>query len=503
MSKRSLSDFLGVRAESVTKRAKTDSCGNANDVMKQMDAPLPTEPAEVVRTNTSDDGEPAPECMVDASDAHASRRYLATVHAHPKDDDIVFVDKGHHYYVRWNKDDSELSREYVKSVTKFTGDYFEGFDADKIIAGMRANWKSRHEAKYGGMTDDQIKASWERNRDKAGASGTSMHESIEMYYNGELLEHEHPESDEWKMFHQYHAEEVVGKLDPYRTEQFVWSDDKTRVTGAIDMEYVKSVDDERSVLHLRITDWKRSKEIKMFSHQKGRGPCSNLRNTNYSKYCMQLNTYKYIIENYYSGTGVWKFKGKTYDRVVVDDMWLCVCHPDQKHRIDHANRRFRETFGKRVNHNAEHEETMWQEFFQEVPAYYHLEIPDLQDVVEQMFEERRVELAQARGEAEAAAEIPLSDDMLAAGRKWLAEHRENGAKWVGGSNPHIDDVKRLSESIARDTCMKPREARAFVRNLRWEDFPPEEKEKFENRRTKQADASSQAMARLMAKFGKK
>lgn len=495
MSKRSLSDFLGVRVvDDAAKRCRADK-GTKNQMVTDVPAGA--------HTNKSEESAHAPRCMGgdSVSVEDPSRRYLATVHEHPKDNDIVFVDEGHHYYVRWSPDDGELSREYVKSVTKFTGDYFAGFDADKIIAGMRANWKSHHEEKYGGMTDDQIKAAWDNNRDRAGASGTNMHESIEAFYNGEVQDHEHPDTEEWKMFHQYHHDEVVGKLEPYRTEQYVWTDDDTRVTGAIDMMYIISTDEDNSILHGRITDWKRSKEIKTYSRENGKGPCSDLRNTNFSKYCMQLNTYKYIVENYYSGKGVWRYKGKTYDRMIIDDMWLCVCHPDQKHRTDHANKRFRETFGKRVNHNNEVEETMWQEFFKEVPAYYHLEIPDMQDVVAQMFEERRVELAQMRGEVEAATVVPLSDEMVEIGRKWLAEHGEHGNKWVD-RNPHVDEIKRLSEAIARDTCMKPRESRAFVRNLRWEDFPPEEKEKFESRVAEQADAASRAMERIRAKFSK-
>ena len=54
---------------------------------------------------------------------------------------------------------------------------------------------------------------------------------------------------------------------------------------------------------IHIYDWKRTKkDIAMvgFRGQTGLGPLAHIPDTNYFHYCIQLNTYKYILEMYYN-----------------------------------------------------------------------------------------------------------------------------------------------------------------------------------------------------------
>jgi hypothetical protein len=77
--------------------------------------------------------------------------------------------------------------------------------------------------------------------------------------------------------------------------------------------------EENGVLHLY--DWKRASEIKKdgfkgFKGETGFNPVAHLQNANSSHYSLQLNLYKYMLENY---------SGKT-----VGIMYLVLFHPDRE-----------------------------------------------------------------------------------------------------------------------------------------------------------------------------
>ena len=50
------------------------------------------------------------------------------------------------------------------------------------------NSKRWTESKYYGMTREEIKQSWDNNRDTAASAGTKLHYDIECYYNGMAVE---------------------------------------------------------------------------------------------------------------------------------------------------------------------------------------------------------------------------------------------------------------------------------------------------------------------------
>ena len=101
---------------------------------------------------------------------------LSVKNAHPRDQFITF-DEGPHVYTVHGESG-------YTSVTTWNHHHFEQFDADKIIDSMMKGKKMKDPTyKYYGMTREQIKASWDCNRDGASSAGTKMHLDIEHFYN--------------------------------------------------------------------------------------------------------------------------------------------------------------------------------------------------------------------------------------------------------------------------------------------------------------------------------
>jgi hypothetical protein len=110
------------------------------------------------------------------------------------------------------------------------------------------------------------------------------------------------------------------KVRPYRTEWTVF-DEAVRISGSIDMVF-ENLDPATGEPDgtLSIYDWKRCKEIKKTPFSaKDYSPnpvIAHIPDTNYWHYCLQLNTYKAILERCY---------GKR-----VTDLFLVCLHPDNK-----------------------------------------------------------------------------------------------------------------------------------------------------------------------------
>lgn len=224
--------------------------------------------------------------------------YLKEKNPHPRDDRILFDEPTHTYTIDGDSN--------YMSVTTFNHKLFEEFDADKIIANMRKsrNWVN---SKYYGQTDAEIKALWDANRDNAAQAGTKMHYDIECYYNECPNEND---SIEYQYFMNFR--DAFPELKAYRTEWTVFHEE-LKLAGSIDMVFENEQGD------LLIYDWKRSKEIvktstwNKFSNNE---TISHIPDTNYWHYCLQLNTYKAILE-------------AKYDKKVVG-LYLVCLHPDNK-----------------------------------------------------------------------------------------------------------------------------------------------------------------------------
>ena len=134
-----------------------------------------------------------------------------------------------------------------------------------------------------------------------------MHYDIECYYNNCPNEND---SDEYKYFKNFLQDHK--NLKPYRTEWTVFHEE-LRLAGSIDMVF------ENEDGTLMIYDWKRCKDIVKTNNWNKfsiNNIISHLPDTNYWHYCLQLNTYKRILE-------------EKYDKKVTD-LYLVCLHPDKK-----------------------------------------------------------------------------------------------------------------------------------------------------------------------------
>ena len=224
---------------------------------------------------------------------------LADRYPHERDQHVTFDEESHTYCI-------DGSSAGVISVTTLIHHHFPQFNANDIIAKMKKG--NQPHPKYGTMTADEIKKSWDDSGKIASGLGTKLHKKIESYYNGEEVENDSIEFGYFLAF----DETVMKRLTPYRTEWSIFHKD-IKLAGQLDMLY--SIDDQPGKYALY--DWKRSKEIKLSNKfEKGLGQLSDMDNCNFSHYSLQLNIYKYILEMFYGLTIV--------------EMVLVILHPDNK-----------------------------------------------------------------------------------------------------------------------------------------------------------------------------
>lgn len=251
----------------------------------------------------------------------SSNTLLSQYNAHTRDKNIQFEEKGHKYTIL-----TDPTSKYT-SVTTWNHSHFPHFDADVIIEKMMTgkSWKEGH--KYWGLTPDQIKDLWNKNRDNAAGAGTKLHYDIECFMNSfpcstqkELLVHVSKNSTtsssssslEWQYFIDF--VNSFPDLRPYRTEWMIYDED-LKLAGSIDMVY------ENPDGSLSIYDWKRAKEISKFNafNKFASTSCiDHLPDSNFWHYALQLNTYKAILERKYEKT--------------VKDLYLVRLHPESEER---------------------------------------------------------------------------------------------------------------------------------------------------------------------------
>jgi len=146
--------------------------------------------------------------------------------------------------------------------------------------------------KYYGKTPYEIKALWEDNRDTAAQAGTKIHYDIECYYNQMTVDNDSVEYTYFKNF-----VENTTHLEAYRTEWTVY-DTELKLAGSIDMVFYNKNDQK-----YYIYDWKRCKEIKKsngYNKYSINPVLSDLPDSNYWHYTLQLNIYKALLERNYN-----------------------------------------------------------------------------------------------------------------------------------------------------------------------------------------------------------
>ena len=119
-------------------------------------------------------------------------------------------------------------------------------------------------------------------------------------------------SIEYQYFNNFLA--AYPDLKPYRTEWTIFHEE-LMLAGSIDMIFK---DDDGNLL---IYDWKRCKEIvktNAFGKWGNKECIEHLPDTNYWHYCLQLNTYKKILEEKYGEK--------------VTELYLVCLHPENKNK---------------------------------------------------------------------------------------------------------------------------------------------------------------------------
>ena len=217
------------------------------------------------------------------------------------------------------------------SVTTWVKSHFSLFNANLIIDNMMKS-KKWPNSKYFGKTKQEIKDEWNKNSQQACAAGTKLHYDIECFWNQCSNEND---SIEYQYFLHFIKQ---FPLKPYRTEWTIFDKDH-KLSGTID--FISQNEDGTLTMY----DWKRSKSIKKtsFKYKSARTSCINhLPDANFWQYSLQLNTYKKIIEDNY---------GKK-----IDKMYLVCLHPNQS-------------------------------------DFQRLEVPHLKSEMEDLFKERKKEVA--------------------------------------------------------------------------------------------------------------
>lgn len=193
---------------------------------------------------------------------------------HPSGREIIYDDDAHTY----TSGDMQFT-----SVTTVLGEYFPKFDADKVAFFV---------ARKRGVDKKVVLAEWDKTRDDACEYGTAVHWYLESKIRGLPL----PKAENLKQSRALHVvdqnwEEILKLGKPHEAEKIVASFEHG-ISGTIDC--LAFTDQGGGVL----IDWKTNKKIEKRSKysKKGYPPIRHLNDANFTKYSLQLNLYKYIIE---------------------------------------------------------------------------------------------------------------------------------------------------------------------------------------------------------------
>jgi hypothetical protein len=168
------------------------------------------------------------------------------------------------------------------SVTTLLSTWFKKFDAIKTIRGMKArpDWP---QSKYYGMTDEAIQEKWSSDGKLAADLGTDMHACIELYFKNTPRSND---SVEYNYFLQFVNDT---ELTTHAVEWRLFHS-PVKLVGTIDYA---SVNKDGTI---DLYDWKRTKDLNASNGYCLVPELSHIPNTNFWKYTLQLNLYKYLVE---------------------------------------------------------------------------------------------------------------------------------------------------------------------------------------------------------------
>ena len=222
---------------------------------------------------------------------------LKSVHPFPSDKQIQFDEESHTYTV-----DGLL---VPLSVTGLIHQYACVFDPSAAIQNMRTETRQSYSDR-GLVTEEDILRAWQKNGRVQRNRGTLMHFHIEQYLNGCAIEP--PWSPEFEQFLALHEQLLRDQQIPFRTELTVYSK-SLNVAGQIDAIF-KQVDGT-----FALWDWKRCKLLRYDSRSQMKEPLEHLPDVNAWQYFLQLNIYRFILQEDYG--------------LSVSVMYLGVFHPSR------------------------------------------------------------------------------------------------------------------------------------------------------------------------------
>jgi len=179
-------------------------------------------------------------------------------------------------------------------------------EQQKTVASLRDRWLQ--------LCREHIQSVWKRNAEL----GTAMHERIEFFYKGAVAKGYLQElgetggEPELLQFLRWHDEWLVPRgYEPFRMELRLYHE-RAKICGSVDALFR-----HKETGQIIMVDWKRAKKISFDSYQGrcGTGPLDEELDTNFTKYTMQQNVYKLMLEM------------KTNIRLGA--MYLLICHPNQ------------------------------------------------------------------------------------------------------------------------------------------------------------------------------
>ncbi len=136
-----------------------------------------------------------------------------------------------------------------------------------------------------------------------------MHACIERDQLGQPPQWLSAQSEEQRQYEEFRASISEAGWRSYRPEWRIYSEE-LGIAGTLDCLMTNDAGE------FLLIDWKRSKEIKTSNRfEKALPPISGYDNCNFIQYSLQLNLYKYILEQYYG--------------LKIKEMKLCSFHPKQ------------------------------------------------------------------------------------------------------------------------------------------------------------------------------
>lgn len=242
---------------------------------------------------------------------------LARVNAHPRDSQIAFFEEAHIYEINGVAAKRSVTALVSKPFSKFDAKASAARIAKRLVkteengAIVLKNPYTKSDKQYHKMALDKKASS---SKDVAACvqdvwiestnEGTRLHRAIELHLNDELI----PQSYQAPEFRNFYLKDFLDfvrkeKFECFRTEWVIFSD-QVSLAGSVDCVMRKCIGPcprtGEPIYEYYIFDWKRSKKIyfKSFGGKKfGKGRAfQSLIDCNYSKYSLQLNVYRHMLE---------------------------------------------------------------------------------------------------------------------------------------------------------------------------------------------------------------